>query len=280
MKSEREEKRTTEEKETGDREEVQEEEVLESSDEEGIEDDLLDVMLSDVTDFSDESPKTDKDVSHHTTLKEILETDEFMQFDFEEKDQVESHISNSIAGDIFNEEIGAGESVQSEYKEQEKEGEGFIEMIEGLGFDRRSVLYTEKTKDSGDVPFFRSQLNKDEFLDSGMWFYQKGQYNKAIEEFRKAIEIDPNYIEVYQCLGDAFFRMGQLDNAMQAYEKVRQLDPDNLNVLENLGVIFANRGDYKKAVWQWGEVLKKNPERKDIINRIKRMQRVIRQRSL
>ena len=77
-----------------------------------------------------------------------------------------------------------------------------------------------------------------------------------------------------------FFRLGQLDNAMQAYEKVRQLDPDNLNVLENLGVIFANRGDYKKAVWQWGEVLKKNPERKDIINRIKRMQRVIRQRSL
>jgi len=53
-----------------------------------------------------------------------------------------------------------------------------------------------------------------------------------------------------------------------------------MNVLENLGVIFANRGDYKKAVWQWGEVLKRNPDRRDIIDRIKKMQRVIRQRYL
>ena len=74
--------------------------------------------------------------------------------------------------------------------------------------------------------------------------------------------------------------MGQLDNARVAYEKVRKLDPENIDVLENLGVIFANRGDYKKAVWQWGEVLKHNPERRDIINRIKKVQRVIRQRSL
>ena len=71
-----------------------------------------------------------------------------------------------------------------------------------------------------------------------------------------------------------------LDKSREAYEMVRKLDPDNVDVLENLGVIFANRGDYKKAVWQWGEVLKRNPDRRDIINRIKKMQRVIRQRYL
>ena len=115
-------------------------------------------------------------------------------------------------------------------------------------------------------------------FESGRELYRDGQYVKAIEAFWKAIAEDPEYIEAYQCMGDTFFRMGRLDKAKEAYEVVKRLDPDNLSVIENLGVIFANKGDYKKAVWQWAEVLKRNPERRDIIERIRRIQRVIRQR--
>jgi serine phosphatase RsbU (regulator of sigma subunit)/anti-sigma regulatory factor (Ser/Thr protein kinase)/tetratricopeptide (TPR) repeat protein/transposase len=255
------------------------EDEKESLDEELIEDDLIDAILTDAADLSEESSKKQKENSKRPTLEEILKTDESELFDGEEKDQIESHISTSAAGDLFDEEIGIQKLTPSTQEREGKNEEGFIEMIEGLGFDRRSVLYTDKTEGSKKTAL-KGDLNKGEYLDTGMWFYQQGQYKKAINEFKKAMELDPNYIEAYQCLGDTFFRLGQLENAMQAYEKVRKLDPDNLNVLENLGVIFANRGDYKKAVWQWGEVLKKNPERKDIIERIKRMQRVIRQRSL
>ena len=70
-----------------------------------------------------------------------------------------------------------------------------------------------------------------------------------------------------------------LDKARSAYESARERVPDNLGVLENLGVIYANQGDYKKAVWQWAEVLKRQPNRQDIIERIKRLQRVTRRRA-
>ena len=73
--------------------------------------------------------------------------------------------------------------------------------------------------------------------------------------------------------------MGQFEKAADAYEKVKLLNPENLNVLENLGVISANQGNYKRAVWQWGEILKRNPQRSDIVDRIKRMQKLIRQHS-
>ena len=108
----------------------------------------------------------------------------------------------------------------------------------------------------------------------------QGLFAKAVDEFKKAIQADPESSEAYQHLGDAFYKLGQNEKAVEAYEKVKKRDPYNVDVLENLGVIFANRGDYKKAVWQWGEVLKKNPERRDIVERIRRMQRFIRQRSV
>ncbi len=128
-------------------------------------------------------------------------------------------------------------------------------------------------------PSNAKRLNRVRFLESGQWFYQEGLFARAIEEFNKAIECDPRFAAAYHAQGDAYFRLGQLEKAKRAYAFAKELMPDNVHVLENLGVIFANQGDYKKAVWQWGEVLKRDPTRGDVVERIKRMQRVIRQRA-
>jgi Flp pilus assembly protein TadD len=173
--------------------------------------------------------------------------------------------------------MGLEEEISSEEEDAPPE-EGFLEMMEGLGFDRRTVLSPEKPE--RPVILKKRSVDYQRNLDQGHQWYKEGQYDKAIEEFEKVVQVDPDSVEASQCLGDSFFRMGQLEKAKEAYERVRQLDPENVNVLENLGVIFANQGDYKKAVWQWGEVLKRNPDRRDIITRIKKMQRVIRQRYL
>jgi len=214
------------------------------------------------------------------SLEQIMEmgSDELSE-DIEE-DQVEDHITASIAGELVREEMGLFEEASEKEEDDTSKEEGFVEMMEGLGFDRRTVLSDGKKK-RDEKPFDQARDSKrKKYFESGLWFYKQGFYLKAVEELKKAIEEDPDFIEAHQCLGDTLFRLGQLDEAKNAYDKVRKLDPENLNVLENLGVIFANRGDYKKAVWQWGEVLKHNPDRRDIIDRIKKMQRVIRQRYL
>ncbi|HDQ44898.1 MAG TPA: tetratricopeptide repeat protein [bacterium] len=124
------------------------------------------------------------------------------------------------------------------------------------------------------------RLNRMRFLESGQWFYQEGLFARAIEEFNKAIACDQKFGAAYHAQGDAYFRLGQLEKAKRAYTAARELMPDNVHILENLGVIYANQGDYKRAVWQWGEVLKRDPMRGDIVERIKRMQRLIRQRAV
>ena len=244
-------------------------------------DEIFNELVVDIVDINEEEPEYDSESAGHTNLDQILEMDAGEFSEIGEGDQIEDRISSSIAGELFGEDMGM--SVDLEVQEGEagpSQEEGFLEMMEGVEFDRMAVLSDEGDRKEETISTVPEDMGQKILLESGLEFYREGLYSKAIEEFQKAVEKYPNFVEACQCLGDTFFRMGRLDKAKEAYERVRQLDPDNVNVLENLGVIFANRGDYKKAVWQWGEVLKRTPERRDIISRIKKMQRVIRQRYL
>jgi len=210
-----------------------------------------------------------------SNIRDIKETGE----DIFNSSFFEDEITSSVAGDLFGEELGGDESAE-EANDNDLPGskDSFVDMMKDLGFDRTTVLsgggeVKEKQKESAV-----KELNVKRYVESGLWFYKQGLYNKARDEFLKAINEDPHYLEASQYLGDTFFRLGKLDKAREIYEKVRGLDPDNINVLENLGVIMANQGDYKKAVWLWGEVLKLNPSRKDIIGRIQHLQKLIRQK--
>ncbi|MBN2030453.1 SpoIIE family protein phosphatase [bacterium] len=252
----------------------------EEQDKENIRDDSIDLFEDLMVDIDHREDEEVSDIEEIPEAEEILEMEKDVG-EIGDVDQVDEEITASIAGELLEEEMGTveerGEGPDSVYYQQE---EAFLEMMEGVGFDRRTVFSGEGEDQKRKTAEDQSHLSKKRFLESGLWFYRQGLFAKAINEFKKAIKEDPAYVEAYQCLGDTFFRLGEFDSAKNAYEKVKKLDPTNESVLENLGVLFANRGDYKRAVWQWGEVLKNNPDREDIVDRIKKMQRVIRQRCL
>ena len=211
-------------------------------------------------------------------LDEVLAIDEDAFADIEGDAHIEDKIASSSLDDLMGEVLG-DEERPARKAPQENEA-GFIEMMEDLGFDRRNMLSGGEAFAEETLVTAQPLMDAERIFQGGMNYYKAGQFRQAIGEFERVLEINPRDGSAYQCLGDAFFRLGEMESARSAYEEARLLLPQNVNVLENLGVIFANMGEYKKAVWQWGEVLKQHPERKDIIERIKKMQRVIRQRYL
>lgn len=239
---------------------------------------LFDDLVVDFVDVSDD----DVHAEESSSIEDIIAQGEDGSENLGIHDEIESQISSSIAGELLAQEMEVGEEEEDEsvlFESEDDEDEDFLHAMGSMGFDQRKIFDTDKTLHGEPSSEEQIRMNKRD-LESGLWFYRHGQYDKAIEKFKEVLRAAPDTSEAYQYLGDTFFRMGELSRAKEAYEKVRELDPNNLSVMENLGVIFANRGDYKKAVWQWGEVLKRNPDRRDIIDRIKKMQRVIRQRSM
>ena len=234
--------------------------------------DLVDQLL-DVDDMTESQNYRDSDISSI-----IEETESEAASLSSENDR--SGVRGSVADELFEQEIRSkGASIPGKRRGDRDKEKSFEELFNMLNFEQVPVT-ADETGSAQKKSSAAQDLHCQRYLESGQWFYRQELYAKAIDEFSKAIEMNSQFIEAYQCLGDAYFRLGQLEKARDTYEKIRKMDPGNTDVLENLGVIHANCGDYKKAVWQWGEVLKRHPHRGDIIERIKRMQKVIRQRSV
>jgi len=55
--------------------------------------------------------------------------------------------------------------------------------------------------------------------DEGMVYFQKGNFDKAMEYLNKAIAIDPNYAVAYGFLGAVYFQKGNINKAKNDFEK-------------------------------------------------------------
>lgn len=67
------------------------------------------------------------------------------------------------------------------------------------------------------------------YVDEGIAYRMKGDNNNAIICFTKAIEIDPNYAEAYECRGLSYgsSQIGDFDKALLDFNKAIELNPKN-----------------------------------------------------
>ena len=62
--------------------------------------------------------------------------------------------------------------------------------------------------------------NKQKILTSAQKFIQKGNYAKAIREYERAVEMDPNDLRVLLKLGEAYQKDGDVEGAIETYNRV------------------------------------------------------------
>ncbi len=75
-----------------------------------------------------------------------------------------------------------------------------------------------------------------ELLYEGNALYNKGEHDKAINCYTKAIEISPNNAKGYNLRGGAKYDLGDIKGAIIDYNRVLEIDPDNKIICYYLGV--------------------------------------------
>ncbi len=86
-----------------------------------------------------------------------------------------------------------------------------------------------------------------------------GQMDMALEEYRKAIEIHPKFIEAYNNMGEVYSRMGKRDLAIESYLAALKIEK-NCRVLLNLGVEHYNQKNFKKSLQYFKESAALSPD--------------------
>ncbi|MFH1540835.1 MAG: tetratricopeptide repeat protein [Elusimicrobiota bacterium] len=90
--------------------------------------------------------------------------------------------------------------------------------------------------------------HKAPFLSIGVIYKIKKQYQKAIENFNRAIEINPLSSLAYTYLAEIYEMHGDVDKTEKFYKKSVDINPDDYIPLNALGIIYGQKGNYNKSL--------------------------------
>ncbi len=97
----------------------------------------------------------------------------------------------------------------------------------------------------------------------GVVLASQGQYEAALEAFRTAVFLSPDYAEGHRCIGLMLQEMALEDEALAAYQEAVRLDPEFVFVWLNLAEILNVLGRNDEALGSYGEALRLRPELRD-----------------
>ena len=97
------------------------------------------------------------------------------------------------------------------------------------------------------------------YFNRGLAYYNLKNFDKSIEDYTKSGELDPRNAVIYNNRGDAYYRKQDFDNAIVDYDKAISLNPRYLKAYYNRGLAYACQQDYEKAVEDFNKVIELNP---------------------
>lgn len=85
-------------------------------------------------------------------------------------------------------------------------------------------------------------------------------WSGAEEEFRRAIELNPNYATAHHWYGECLGLQGKFAEAQAALKQAERLDPLSLAIKEDMGMVWFRMRDYQKALSKFQEVRDLDPQ--------------------
>jgi Tfp pilus assembly protein PilF len=78
------------------------------------------------------------------------------------------------------------------------------------------------------------------------------EYDKALEEYRRVIEMDPSQVEAYRGIAAVFPNAGSAEEAIEALQKAIELQPNHGELYNNLASMYSYLGEHEKEL-EWLE---------------------------
>lgn len=105
-----------------------------------------------------------------------------------------------------------------------------------------------------------SQITKQD--TAKMWFavgrdyFQKNQFQSAIENYKRALSYDDKFLPAYLELALSYVAIKQADSALMVYEKITKLFPERPEGYQGLGYVYGYiKNDYQKSIENYKKAL-------------------------
>jgi len=93
------------------------------------------------------------------------------------------------------------------------------------------------------------------YTNRGLAYYDKGEVERAIADFDKAIALNPKDAIAYTNRGLAYSEKGDYDSAIADYDKAIVLDPKLALAYTARGLAYEKKGEYDKAIADYTQAI-------------------------
>ena len=108
-------------------------------------------------------------------------------------------------------------------------------------------------------PFLKDQFGY-ALLNRAAVYRIKGEYDRAIADCNRAIELDPGYAEPYSNRGAVYRKKGEENLAIADYNKAIELKPDLAHAYNNRGNAYIQKGEIDLAIADYNRAIQLEPD--------------------
>lgn len=112
-------------------------------------------------------------------------------------------------------------------------------------------------------PYVKGKL-ANQHADLAYTYYDLGLVHEAIEEYRKALSLGPEFSDLRTKLAVALRDIGRYDEAVNEFQKAIEARPDFIPGYIQLGITYYLKGLVDLAIAEWEKALSRNPDDKSI----------------
>ena len=97
-------------------------------------------------------------------------------------------------------------------------------------------------------------------------YWQKGDFDGAITDYTRAIELDPEYAEAYNYRGFAHLNNGDIDKAIADYTKAIDIDQELTEAYKDRATAYLANSDFDNAINDYTKAIQLDPDDTNIYN--------------
>ena len=110
-------------------------------------------------------------------------------------------------------------------------------------------------------PFARGKI-ANMHADLGSAYYDFAFYDEAVNEYHKALDLCPTFVDIRSKLASTYRDMGKLEDALREFDEVKAQRPDYLPARVHRGVTLYSLARLDEAIAEWEAVLAIDPKNK------------------
>ncbi len=119
-----------------------------------------------------------------------------------------------------------------------------------------------KVSEQKKLKYYKLSDNQkaNEYFDKGNQFRDKKQFELAIEQYKKSIKKDKEFVMAYDHLGIAYRMNNDLDNAIKTYKKSLEIFPEGDFSLLNIAAAYSMKENGSEAQKYYDKLINFYPE--------------------